>query len=125
MKTLKLILLGMVIYIAINLFMLAASLLFSTYEGTDNTYLVSVNSLAAAIPAGLVAFALTRVMKTANRKDALLYAGIWTALQLVFFFIVGLLNQTLPFIFGAFGLYVLIVCVFLGPVVYAWIKKLP
>lgn len=125
MKALKLVLLGLVIYIAINLFMLAASLLFSTYEGTDNTYLVSVNSLVAAIPTGLVTFALARVMKAAARKDVLILGGIWTALQVAFFFLIGLLNQTLPFIFGAPGFYVLMICIFLGPVVYSLVKKLP
>ena len=77
------------------------------------------------IPTGLVAFALARVMKAAARKEALILGGIWTGLQVVFFFLIGLLNQTLPNIFGALGFYVLLLCVFLGPVVYAMVKKLP
>ena len=125
MKVLKNVLFGVMIYVAINLLMLVASLLLSTYEGQDNTYLVSVNSVVAAVPIGILTFLLAMLLKTANRRDALMQSIIWTGLQLVFFFLIGLANQTLPNIFGAIGFYILMIFVFIGPLIFAWTKKLP
>jgi hypothetical protein len=125
MKILKIVLFGVLIYVAINLLMLIASLLLSSYEGRDNTYLVSLNSFAIAVPVGILTFLLARLLKTATRKEAWLRSIIWTGLQVFFFFLIGLGNQTLPNIFGAIGFYVLMIFVFLGPMVFAWTKKLP
>ena len=125
MKILKIVLFGILIYVAINLLMFIASLLLSSYEGKDNTYLVSLNSFAIAVPVGILTFLLTGLLKTATRKEAWLRSTIWTGLQVIFFFLIGLGNQTLPYIFGAIGFYVMMFFAFLGPMVYAWTKKLP
>jgi len=125
MKILKNVLFGVLIYVAINLLMFVASLLLSSHEGQDNTYLVSLNSFAIAVPVGILTFLLARLLKTATRNEAWMRSIIWTGLQLVFFFLIGLGNQTLPNIFGAIGFYVLMIFVFMGPLVFAWIKKLP
>lgn len=125
MKTFKTMLYGVIIYIAINLLMLAASIIFSTYEGADNTALVSINSLAAALPAGLIAFGLAALLKPATRKASFVTGLVWAGIQAALFFLIGLLNQTLPHIFGALGFYVLLVLVLAGPTVYGFVKKLP
>jgi len=64
------------------------------------------------------------LLKTASRKEAWQRAAIWTGVQILLFFLIGLANTTLPYIFGAFGFYILLLLTFLGPIGYAWIKKL-
>ena len=122
MKTIKILFYGILIYIAINLLMLAASIIFSAYEGRDSTWLVSLNSFAAALPIGLIAFGLAASVKPIHRQDAFIISLIWMGMQVAFFFLIGLLNQTLPFIFGAIGFYALMLFVFAGPAVYGLVK---
>jgi len=122
MKAIKIIIYGILIYIAINLLMLAASIIFSTYEGRDSTWLVSLNSFAAALPIGLITFGLAASVKPANLRNACVLGLIWMGMQVALFFLIGLLNQTLPFIFGAIGFYILMLFTFAGPVIYRLVK---
>jgi hypothetical protein len=119
MKIFLTVLFGVINFVAIMMLMFVASIILRVPESTGNTYLVSTNAIVAALPAGVIAFFLARVLKIAGIKAGLLSGAIWAGTQLVLFSLIGWANQTLPFIFSAFGFYVLIVFVFLGPVISA------
>ena len=127
MKIIKNIFLGLLIFVVINVLMLIASLLTSpagsTVEGSESTRLISLNSLIIALPVGIFTCVLAMLARVASRKEAWQRAAIWTGCQILFFFLIGLANTTLPYIFGALGFYVLLLMTFLGPIGYVWIKR--
>lgn len=125
MKAFKLLLFALLIYIAIMLLMFVASLLVGTSDDADHTYLISINSLIAALPTGVLAFLLGLFTRPAGLRQSLVTGLIWTGVQLILFFAVGLGNQTLAFIFSAFGFYVLMVCILAGTTLSGLFKRKP
>lgn len=123
MKIIVNILLGLLIFCFIMIAMLVASLLMGTAEGADQTWLVSANALASALPVLLFTFLLAYLFKTKKGKPAILRGIIWTAVAVIAYILIGLGNQTLPYIFGALGTYVQLAAVFLGPVAASLIKR--
>ena len=123
MKIIVNILLGFLIFCFIMLAMLAVSILIGSSENGDPTRFISAYSLAAALPTLLFSFLLAFLLKTKKGKDAVLRGIIWTAVSVIAYFLIGLGNQTLPYIFGALGTYVLLVAVFAGPFVASLIKR--
>ena len=123
MKIIVNILLGLLIFCLIMLAMLAVSILVKSSEGGDPTKFISTYALASALPVLLFSFLLAFLLKTRKGKDAILRGIIWTAVAVAAYFLIGLGNQTLPFIFGALGTYVQLAAVFLGPIAASLIKR--
>lgn len=123
MKIIVNILLGLLVFCFIMLAMLVVSLVMGTAEGADQARLVSANALASALPVLLFSFLLAYLFKTKKGKAAILRGIIWTAVAVIAYFLIGLGNQTLPYIFGALGTYVQLAAVFLGPVAASLLKR--
>lgn len=85
---------------------------------------VSMMFLASAIPIGLAAFAAAAALKPETRARALRMSVIWTAIFVGLNVLTGLGNDTMGIIFLGIGVYVSIVLMFLGPVVYSRFRKL-
>jgi hypothetical protein len=85
---------------------------------------ISRELLITAIPAFLTTFVFALLLKTKGKADAIQKAVFWTSILCVNYFIMGLGNDNLGLIFGTVGVYVLLVCAFAGPIVYARVKHL-
>jgi hypothetical protein len=85
---------------------------------------ISRELLITAVPAFLTTFVFALLLKTKNKADAIQKAVFWTSILCVNYFIMGLGNDNLGLIFGTIGIYVLLICAFAGPLVYAKVKHL-
>jgi len=85
---------------------------------------ISRELLITAVPAFLTTFVFALLLKTKSRADAIQKAVFWTSILCVNYFVMGLGNDNLGLIFGTAGIYVLLICAFAGPLVYAKVKHL-
>lgn len=84
--------------------------------------IISRELLITAIPAFLTTFVFALLLKTKSKADAIQKAVFWTSILCVNYFIMGLGNDNLGLIFGTLGVYILLICAFAGPIVYAKVK---
>lgn len=105
---------ALVIFIAIMMLMLLASMLFPGQSDTGSSYLISMQSLLAALPTGLLSYLLAKLTRPATWKQGARTGLIWAFAQIVLFLVIGYFNHTLPLIFGAAGFYVLMLFIALG-----------
>jgi hypothetical protein len=124
MKILRLLFFGAVISILASLLLVLASLPFQMKQEADAVELNSVDALLAALPLGLVSYACAWLNRTASRRDAWISSLTWTLFLMVVLALLGVANQTLDVLFLAPGLYVLFLLVFLGPLVFARVRRL-
>lgn len=115
MKTYYNLIFAFVIFAAVNSIMLMAGIFIAQAADSGEAAAISLNFLIAALPAGLLAFLLSKSMKTAGRRAALIQSAIWTVVQLVLFALIGRANQTIGSIFGGLGFYIMLLFVFAGP----------
>jgi hypothetical protein len=80
--------------------------------------------LLTALPAGIVTFIFTWLLKTKHKADSKRKAVIWAVILALYYVIIGLGNGNLLEIFSTLGIYILLACAFIGPVAYAIIKRL-
>lgn len=80
--------------------------------------------LLTALPAAITTFLLAWLLKTKVKSDSLRRAIIWTLMLALYYIFVGLGNNNLSEIFLNVGIYILLCCAFVGPIVYAKIKHL-
>ncbi len=80
--------------------------------------------LLTALPAGIVTFIFTWLLKTKYKVDAKRRACIWTVILTLNYVITGLGNGNFSEIFSTVGIYILLACAFAGPIAYAVIKRL-
>lgn len=94
-------------------------------ELTPERYAFVLNRefLLTALPAFFVTFFLAKFRKVKDLSDALRKSIIWTAVLLIYYFVIGIGNDNLLPIFQSLGLYILFTCTFLGPIVYSKTKK--
>jgi len=85
---------------------------------------ISRELLITAIPAFFTTFVFAFLLKTKTKAEAIQKAVFWASILCVNYFIIGLGNDNLGLIFGTIGVYVLLVCAFAGPIVYAKVKHL-
>jgi hypothetical protein len=86
--------------------------------------IISRELLITAIPAFLTTFVFALLLKTKSKADAIQKAVFWTSILCINYFIMGLGNDNLGLIFGTLGVYILLICAFAGPIVYAKVKHL-
>lgn len=91
-------------------------------EGADFTQFMNREFLITALPAGLITFLFAWLSKTKTGGDALRKSIIWTGMIGLYFLLVGMGNGNIGELFGAYALYILFVCAFLGPLLYAKLK---
>ena len=74
--------------------------------------------LLTALPALFVAYGFAWILKTKTMKEAMQRSIIWTLLVLLNFVIIGLGNNNLSEIFSTFGIFILLIGTFIGPILY-------
>lgn len=118
---------GLLIVIIITIFEFIVTLPFGEpWELSPEVYLYFINRelLLTALPAALITFIFTRLLRTERKSDALRRGIIWTIIIFLYYLIIGIGNDNFGIIFSTIGIYVLLVCAFLGPILYAKIKHL-
>ncbi len=115
--------LGLVLLVVMSLVQLLISSLFG--DDGDPDAMVNLLFLASALPAGLITFGAAHVARLPSRRDAWIAAAILTGIHLLFNLLVGFGNETAGIIFGSIGFYVYTLLYFCGPVIYAFVRKLP
>lgn len=119
------VLFGVVVLVAIVLMEFLVTIPFGYYvEGGQESFQQVMNRefLLTALPATLVTFVFAMLLKTETLADAVRRGVIWTLIVGLYFFGVGIGNGNFMEMFGTLGIYVLLLCTFLGPIVYAKIK---
>ena len=81
--------------------------------------------LLAALPDLLMTFLAAKLIKLKTKADALVHAGVWTAMLVASRILLAAGNQNVDVIFSRVTLYVMFLFYFLGPVVFARWRKLP
>ena len=121
------VLLGILTIVLTNILEFMVTLPFGEPGGVtdgDLSKFLNREFLLIAIPAGLTTFSLTWLLKTKSQSDAKRRSVVWTILLALSYALVGLGNGNLKAIISTVGIYVLLACVFVGPLVYAKIKHL-
>lgn len=124
------ILMGLLLFIVTLMLELLVSILLGQPDPTKvsnetRAANVSMMFLVAAIPIGLAAFTAAAFLKPLIKGRALRMSIIWTVIFIGLNILTGLGNDTMGIIFLGIGIYASIVLMFLGPIAYARLKKLP
>jgi hypothetical protein len=95
-------------------------------ELSQATYSQFINRelLLTALPALLVTLMFAGLLKTKNKSDALKRSITWTVFLTLNYLLIGIGNDNFKLIFGNIGIYILLGCSFMGPIVYSKIKHL-
>ncbi|MHC1721448.1 MAG: hypothetical protein AB9844_12380 [Clostridiaceae bacterium] len=118
------ILLGFLVFVLILICEAAVTMPFGDPQEGKLTMYLTYEFLLTAIPAGLVTFILALVSRTKTKAEALAKSLIWTAVVVLLYFVIAFFNDNIQPVFGNFAFYVLLVCVFAGPMIYAKSKKI-
>jgi len=121
------ILFGILAIIIITVFEFLITLPFGDPGGLasgDYSSFINRELLLTAVPAAVTTFVLSWLLKTKSKSDSLKKAAIWTIMIALSYLLIGIGNDNLSEIFVTIGIYVLLVCAFAGPVIYATIKHL-
>lgn len=86
--------------------------------------IISRELLLTAVPAFLTTYVFALLLKTKGKAEAIQKAVFWTSILCLNYLIIGVGNDNLGSIFGTIGIYVLLICAFAGPLVYAFLKHL-
>lgn len=117
---------GLLIFILIMLLEFAVTLPFGEPGGESGDLAVYLKRefLLTAIPASILTYLAARVMKVTTIANAYRKSIIWTAVVLGLYTIIAVGNDNAGPIFGSYSFYLLLLGVFLGPVLYAKIKRI-
>ena len=120
------ILLGLLIFVLIMVLEFAVTLPFGEPGGESGDLAAYLNRefLLTAIPAAILTYTAAMVTKIPTIAIAYRKSIIWTAVVLVLYTIIAVGNDNVGPIFGSYAFYLLLLGVFLGPVLYAKIKRL-
>lgn len=86
-------------------------------------WLVNSEFLLTSLPALLTTFLFARLLKSKDIPSVLRRSTIWTAILALNYFVIGIGNANLKTIFGGIGIYCLLGCAFMGPVLYGKTKR--
>jgi hypothetical protein len=126
-RTLKDVLFGIFIVIVITIFEFLVTLPFGEpveFGSEQYSQFASRELLLTALPAVLVTFIFTGLIKTRSRSEALRRSIVWTIIIFLNYLLIGIGNDNFKIIFGTIGIYILLACAFLGPIIYEKIKHL-
>ncbi len=121
------ILFGIVTIIIVTIFEYLVTLPFGKPgELNDGGYshIINLEFLLTALPAAIVTFIFAWLLKTKRKSDSMRRAIVWTAMLALYYVLIGLGNNNLPELFLTIGIYVMLICAFAGPIIYARIKHL-
>lgn len=80
--------------------------------------------LLMAIPAAVLTFVTTALLRTKTKEAALQNSITWTLMVAVFYIITSLADDKFGLLFTNRGIYALLLSVFIGPVLYAQVRRL-
>lgn len=116
-------LLGFLVILLVMIAEMLVTLPFSTGGEVEVTSsLLNLELVIAALPAFLITMFLAGRLKSVEFKDAMRRSLIWAGMLLLFYVVIGLGNGTFSSIFTGFGIYVLVICAFVGPLFWWRIK---
>lgn len=119
---------GLLVIIAVTILEFIVTIPFGepAQQITDEVWTEIINRelLLTAIPAALTTFAFTGFMKTKSKEDAIRRGIIWTIMMALNYAFIGIGNNNFKLIFGGIGIYILLVCTFIGPVIFTKVKHL-
>ena len=119
---------GMLVFVAVMACEFIVTLPFgeTAYESDRSGWAMLINRefLMTALPAVFVTFAFSFLLKTKSRKEAIRRGMAWTGVFVLMYILTGIGNHDLYLIFGTAGVYVLLACVFSGPVLYSAMRHL-
>jgi len=119
---------GMLVFVAVMACEFIVTLPFGeiAYESGRSEWATQINRefLVTALPAVLITFAFSFLLKTKSRKEAIRRGTIWSGTFVLLYIVIGIGNHDLDLIFGTVGVYVLLACVFSGPVLYSAMRHL-
>jgi len=128
MKAFRMVLIGLLLYVVLLLLEAVATIPLGMPAQNPESVLIW-EFLIMAIPAGLVSFLAARMLRLGSRRDALLHAVVWTAMYAGVLRLISSLdafgNNNAGMLFGTPTIYLLFICYFLGPLLYARARHLP
>lgn len=126
--TLKEILFGILLVVVIFIALLIEGIiiLFSIGDPGGNIKYPTLNCqmLVTALIVLPTTYGFAVRLKTKSMAEAIKRGLIWTCIVTLFFILMGLGDNDLEVYFGRIGIYVLLLCTFSGPILYAKIRKL-
>lgn len=115
------VLFGLVIIIVMMILELLVMLPFTGSDGKD----MNLEFWLTALPAGIVTFLSAHLLRTASKREAVRKGCIWCGMVLLWYLLIGLLNDNLAVILSKSGFYAMLILALIGPFVYAIVHKLP
>ena len=118
MKLLKMVGMGLLLFIALMIAELLVTLpLKSPGSEVDDAIrqFLTWEFLLSALPALLLSYAAARIMRLKKRSDLLMAAFIWTAIHVLLMLLIAVGNDRMSLIFGHFAFYVRLAAFFVGP----------
>lgn len=127
-KVSKDLLFGVLIIVVILIFEFIVTIPFTEVASESDrarwAFLINRELLLTALPAALITYTFTRLLKTKSRKDALRRGIIWTCVLALYYILISIGNGCFDLMFGTTGVYALLVCAFGGTVVFSVLKRL-
>ena len=129
MRSIKDVLLGIVLVFLNQIIMLLVSLLVGAYSSGDETVeelvrMVTLNSAVSALPMAALTFLFARIFKTKSMAEAYRSGGIWVLVLIVYYILIGLGNNTIEIILRSPTVYLMFLFTFAGPVLFGKLKHL-
>ena len=136
-KYIKDVLLGLIAFISWGIAFFGLNLVFDKYfpkdpeiTETSLTDLFSdrslmLNILLVLFGSALLTFIFAWFAKPASMRDSLTKSMIWSGIFVVWYVLIGLMNNTAGEIFISYWFYTVLIFYFAGPLIFAAVKKLP
>ncbi len=121
------VLFGFLIVVVITILEFLVTLPFGipvNFESERYSFIVNRELLLTALPALLVTYTFTALLKTNNRADVMRRSVIWTVIVFLNYLLIGIGNGNFGIIFSTIGMYVLLAAAFSGPLIYSGFKHL-
>lgn len=96
------------------------------YEEADEdgkAAILNLELILTAMPAAVISFMLAFLLKTKERAEALRRGAVWALVVFLLYALIGAMNGNFGRIFSTYGIYLLLACVFVGPLLSAMIRS--
>lgn len=127
-KIIKDLLVGVLIIVVTLIFEFIVTIPFTEVASESDrvrwAFLINRELLLTALPAAFITYTFTWLLKTKSRNDALRRGVIWTCILALYYILISFGNGCFDLMFGNPGVYVLLVCAFVGTVIYSVLKRL-
>lgn len=117
---------GLVIITVITLTVLITSMICTSMQSNMDArkHYVFAELMICVLPAGFASYLAAKLLGTDSRQQGLRRSIIWTVMVLLSFVLTSTLNSSFDIIFTTAAVYVLLVSVFTGPMIYVLMRHL-